>query len=445
MRVGYNEQYKRQYTKQNKKHYRSMAKLVVTTRSLPMSNGKFRVYVELRHKSLVKKKATQYECEEQDKTDNIVTNYRIISQVYQEFLGKWEDRLNKLEQEHKVSSMDIEQLYELVSGDRVINDDYGSIDFIKYHRQYCRKLTNKGRSKLASAYSCVLNSIEDYIRRDSLLIKDMTIKFIDGYVEFMTSPRTIERNGVVYGKPGLSNQSINNRIKDFKAMFNIVKKEYCDPVTGEEYIRSNPFRNWKPMMLDTTSGYKAISRDIFLRIYNYTPKQKRDEFARDMFVLSFLLVGINATDLYSMEQGELKDGRINYSRNKTKGRRSDGAFISIKVPELAKPIFRKYMGNIRLFDFCERYSTLINFNRAISVGMQDMCRELSIPNPTYYGARHSWATIARNDCGVSAEDISMCLNHSYTHTVTDRYIKKDWSLIDRCNDKVIEYVFNKGE
>jgi len=38
---------------------------------------------------------------------------------------------------------------------------------------------------------------------------------------------------------------------------------------------------------------------------------------------------------------------------------------------------------------------------------------------TYY-ARHSWATIARNDCGVPKEDISMALNHSDpNHKVTD--------------------------
>jgi len=55
---------------------------------------------------------------------------------------------------------------------------------------------------------------------------------------------------------------------------------------------------------------------------------------------------------------------------------------------------------------------------------------------TYY-ARHSWATIARNDCNVSKSDIAECLNHS-TNTITDIYIKKDWKTIDNANKKVID-------
>ena len=70
---------------------------------------------------------------------------------------------------------------------------------------------------------------------------------------------------------------------------------------------------------------------------------------------------------------------------------------------------------------------------------------LGIENLTLYAARHSFATIARNDCGVSMDDVAMALNHKSGHDVTDTYIKKDWKRIDDVNRKVIDYVFGKKE
>lgn len=57
-------------------------------------------------------------------------------------------------------------------------------------------------------------------------------------------------------------------------------------------------------------------------------------------------------------------------------------------------------------------------------------------------ARHSWATIARNDCQVSKSDVAMCLGHG-SNTVTDYYIKPDFTLVDAVNRKVLDKIFNR--
>lgn len=67
---------------------------------------------------------------------------------------------------------------------------------------------------------------------------------------------------------------------------------------------------------------------------------------------------------------------------------------------------------------------------------------MKIEGLTFYAARHSWATIARNDCGISMDDVAMALNHKSGHDVTDAYIKNDWSKIDKVNRKVIDIVFH---
>ena len=62
---------------------------------------------------------------------------------------------------------------------------------------------------------------------------------------------------------------------------------------------------------------------------------------------------------------------------------------------------------------------------------------------TFYAARHSFATIARNDCGVSMDDIALCLTHDSGHSMTDTYIKKDYSRVDNVINEVVQFVFGE--
>ncbi len=58
-------------------------------------------------------------------------------------------------------------------------------------------------------------------------------------------------------------------------------------------------------------------------------------------------------------------------------------------------------------------------------------------------ARHTWATIARNECQINKDDIALCLGHEdIDNRVTDIYIKHDYSIIDNSNRKVISFINN---
>jgi integrase len=64
---------------------------------------------------------------------------------------------------------------------------------------------------------------------------------------------------------------------------------------------------------------------------------------------------------------------------------------------------------------------------------------------TYY-ARHSWATIAYNDCKISEDDISLSLGHKDpSKKVTDIYLNKSLKIIDKANRKVLDLMKNPGE
>jgi integrase len=76
--------------------------------------------------------------------------------------------------------------------------------------------------------------------------------------------------------------------------------------------------------------------------------------------------------------------------------------------------------------------------------LNNIGREIEINNLTSYYFRHSWATIARNKCGVSNDDIDLGLVHSNKNKMADVYIDIDYSLIDDANRKVLDLVFGKG-
>ena len=76
--------------------------------------------------------------------------------------------------------------------------------------------------------------------------------------------------------------------------------------------------------------------------------------------------------------------------------------------------------------------------------MRYLCEEIGIDYIQFYSARHSFATIARNECDISKDDISLCLNHSDGKTITDTYINRDFSRIDKVISKVADYVFGES-
>jgi hypothetical protein len=59
-------------------------------------------------------------------------------------------------------------------------------------------------------------------------------------------------------------------------------------------------------------------------------------------------------------------------------------------------------------------------------------------NFTTNWARHTWATIARNDCRIPKDDVALCMGHEdQDNKVTDIYINYDYSIIDEANKRVL--------
>lgn len=165
--------------------------------------------------------------------------------------------------------------------------------------------------------------------------------------------------------------------------------------------------------------------------------------ARDLFLLSFGLIGMNNVDLYNAVD---YDGeRITYKRTKTRYRRADEALISIKVEPCVRPLVEKYLDPTgeRVFNFHSRYASYqtmcTNINRGLKlIGAMD---SVKVDDLEFYAARHTWATLARNKAKVEKATIHEALNHvDEQMRVTDIYLAKDYSQQDEANRRVLELV-----
>lgn len=328
----------------------------------------------------------------------------------------------------KVNNYTAKQLAEFLAVKRNPNNRDNSIDFIKFASKKIEDIHNSGRA-IAADYKTTIAYLKSFVKQDSLNIQEISVRFLIEFEEYLR------------GKEGIGSRGLEKHLGAIRAIFNFARNEYNDEDLGEIRIPHYPFSKYKIPKSDIPEKRSLdIYKILSIMSYEYTiPKFatileiSRPELARDVYTLSFLLVGMNSADLYHIEKID-KGGRITYNRQKTKDRRQDKAEISIKIPAEALPLIKKYKDPTgkRVFNFYQRYSTHKTFNSNLNKGLKTIGDAVNIDNLDFYSARHSWATIARNDCDVSVDDISLALNHSSVSSsrVTDRYIRKDWTRID---------------
>ena len=310
------------------------------------------------------------------------------------------------------------------------------MNFTDFFEDYIANL--KLSKKTVQLYGLCLGHLKKF--KEVVFLSDIDNAFLCAFLDYLQS------SGV--GKRGQQYYFVL-----LKAVFRAAVKKYrrdtgdiMDDVFEDFKIPENPVpkkRNLSAETIRKLATWDELAKDRKVRSNEFLAKY---EFARDVFMISFLLCGTNTVDIYNMEKE--KNGRLSYNRSKTTGRRKDGAFISYKIEPELRMLMEKYAGKERAFDFCERYKSANNFNWRVNDFLKFFVEPLGLPADfsTYY-ARHSWATIARNRCEVSKDDISAALNHVSVSIfdrkmVADDYIELDYSVIDAANRKVIDFVFS---
>lgn len=313
-------------------------------------------------------------------------------------------------------------------------DSGKSIDFFAFAKEHIASIPNDNtRYYHESRLRTFASFVEDTKKKSTLPVTEINSRLVKDYSAWLKASK--RRRGEGYG---ISENTIRTYVYALATLFNAAKDKYNDYDNGVIVIKADPFRSYKPEKAETAK--RALSAEEIKSIWEYTPTNKSAEIARDVFLLSFFLAGMNVADMWECQPFT---DRIEYTRKKTRSHKKEAPFLSLPIHPIISPIVEKYadINGKRGFGFYNSYSKIGSLHQCIHHGMLRIREDLGLDGLTFYAARHSFATIARNDCGVSIDDIALCLTHDSGHSITDTYIKKDYSRIDSVIDKVIEFVF----
>ena len=339
----------------------------------------------------------------------------------------------------------LDEIIEFLNGEQ---EKQQTIDFIKFSREWIASTTIKG----APNYTTAINALVRFIGKEELDINLITLDFLEDFKSFLNKEREIRTKRLMQqGKRIPSNRSLSLYLISIKKLFNEAKKKYNKKEKNLILIPNSPFMELEIPKQEATRK-RAISADIIKKLWKLPYKDMKKGYkstcrynlAKDCFILSFCLMGINSADLYNAT--EMEGNTIVYNRTKTKDRRLDKAQMKVDIPRLVLPLVEKYKDKTgkRLFNFYQYYADEKGFNKAINYGLKEIGTILEIDDLEYYAARHSWATIALNKVGIDKYIVHAALNHiDDAMKVTDIYIERDFVNENKANAKVVKYVFGK--
>lgn len=338
---------------------------------------------------------------------------------------EYTERLNKVDSGRWSVSEVIEYLNN-------IDED---ISFSEYARKHIGKMINRGQERNAKNYGWALQSLENYAGSENVMFSHLTSTFINAWIASLDKTRRAKE---MY--PICIRQIYREAIKEINDYDrNIIR------------IQNNPWPKVEIPRADTPDK-RAITPEE-CRAFFAAPipeskfKSPLPELGRDVAMMILCLGGINTIDLYSLRKKDYNGGIIGYERAKTRKARVDNAYIEMRVPPILYPLFEKYANTKDtewLFDFHERHSTADSFNCNVNIGIKRMCESMGVDRYCCYTFRHTWATVAQNDCGASIAEVGFGMNHSM-YGVTRGYVQIDFTPAWILNEKVVDFIFFSSE
>ena len=292
--------------------------------------------------------------EELTKTGGFKKNTKVYKEI-EALLTAYQEKCNAMQIDLNHYSLD--DVFNRLKFDELKEQD---IDFIAFARKWTSEATIKG----VKNYVTVINSLVSFIQSDCLPISEINHSFLKKYSDYLNRRRNerIARMKTT-GKRIPSNRMMSLYLGSIRHLYKEAQNVYNDYDNGFILIPYSPFDNFKIPKQEATRK-RAIDRNVIRKIFALPYKNKvkgskgtcRFDLAKDCFIMSFCLIGMNSVDLYDAK--EFVDGRIIYNRAKTKDRRLDQARMEVVVPPMILPLLEKYRDKTgqRFFNFYQYYA-----------------------------------------------------------------------------------------
>ncbi len=274
--------------------------------------------------------------------------------------------------------------------------------------EYIEQLKKENRIGYALSVRQVYSSLVKFNGHLDIYFQEIDVNWLKNY-EFWLRGQKLAEN------------TIGIRLRTLRVVYNLAVTEGL--VKSDNY----PFRKYKVSRLHTITAKRAITKEQVKQIMSYNTGSScfYKKLAVDMFAFSYLMGGINFTDMSLLTNDNINNDRLIYIRQKTK------KTIILPLSEQAREIIDKYRDSKRkyLFPILDNrsrtgiqvkdciYDVLANVNHHLNEIGKSLGLELKI---TTYVARHSYATVLKR-AGVPTAIISESLGHS-SEKVTQIYL-----------------------
>ncbi len=307
---------------------------------------------------------------------------------------------------------------------------YTADDVIEeYHRHAARytlfnymetmilRLKQNGKIRTAETYASTLNSFKRFRDGEDIMLDSITSETMEAYEAW-------------HKRLGNSPNTISFYARILRALYNRAVEE---GVIDDRH----PFRHIYTGVDKTVK--RALPLVAIRRIHTLDLSLKPAlDYARDMFMMSFMLRGMSFIDMAYLRKADLERGYVIYRRRKT------GQQLTIAWTREMQRILDKYPPNptpyllpiIRKPGQSER-NAYRKAAGSINRNLKLVGRQAGVALPlTLYVARHSWASAARSK-GIPLSVISEGMGHDSEATTRIYLASLDTSAVDKANSLIL--------
>ena len=297
------------------------------------------------------------------------------------------------------------------------NDMSANFTLFSYMEKYISKLKKNGQIRTSETYASTLNSFRSYRQGEDVHFIEFDNGLMLSYEHYLRSKE-------------LSMNTVSFYMRRLRAIYNKAVDEgiiECGYPFKGVYTASEKTPK-RALPVDSIKKIKELDLSFS------APMQ----FARDMFLFSFYTRGMSFVDMAFLKKKNLKNGLMSYKRRKT------GQQLCVHWELCMQKIVDKYAADSSspyIFGIVrsgndERHQYL-NSLTLINRNLKEIGRLIGLQSPlSMYVARHSWASIARNE-GIALSIISESMGHDSERTTQIYLASMDVSLIDKANQKIL--------
>lgn len=377
-----------------------------------LKNGTHKLRIAVRHKSVTSYIVTKIILNDpgQLKNGKIVRHPEacLLNKKLRKMMDIYEERLEKI---RNTDLYTCEQLRDIIKS----GPDGEEVTFKGISAEYVSSLMSEGRISYAKLMERSSRYFCEYCRGD-IAMEDITPVLVKSFAESIKSPGRSKTyiSTILSHIKALVNKAISNQMVSYS----------IHPFLGVK-IPQSPVRN------------VTLSLESFTRIMNSQPSTKKKKMARDLFMISFMLGGMNLIDIMNVD---FRDKEVRYVRTKSAGRTQQENVIAFEMPEGIDRYTGEWMKPNGKLDFGYNF-TYHNFSQYVSYAITDLAEELGIKErAVFYSARKCFAQFASDIC-MPDSVINYCLGHSDRSKGVIRYYTKIRSRqASICIKRVCDYV-----